>query len=126
MQQLDLTRKERSRLEKQLKTASRVPAFRRTFALLEINQGNSVAEVARMLRVTRKAIYNWVRRYTSARNPSTLIDRPRSGRPTFWSEDHQAILDEALGHCPDDWDYRAVNWTVALLREHIERISSHK
>jgi transposase len=79
-----------------------------------------------MLRMTPGAVYNWVKVYGSTRNPSTLIDRPRSGRPTFWSEDRQAILREALSRSPDDWGYKAVNWTVSLLREHIERIGGRK
>src|SRR2546429_661202 len=52
-----------------------------------------------------------------------LVDRHRPGRPTFWSEQERAILQEALSHSPDEWDYKAVNWTVSLLREHIERES---
>src|SRR5262249_43988593 len=83
-------------------------------------------EVARMLHMSREAVYNWLKLYSSARNPSALVDRPRSGRPTFWSEEQQAILQEALSQSPDDWNYKAVNWTVSLLREHIERISGCK
>src|SRR5262249_895686 len=105
MHQLELTRKERLRLEKQLKSAPSVRVFRRTFALLELDQGSSVGDVARMLHMSGKAVYNWVKVYGSTRNPSDLIDRPRSGRPTFWSEEQQAILQEALSQSPDDWNY---------------------
>jgi hypothetical protein len=35
-------------------------------------------------------------------------------------------LQEALSQSPDKWDYKAVNWTVSLLREHIERESGRK
>ena len=122
MLQLGLARKERNQLERQLKAAPSVPVFKRTLALLELDQGNSVAGVARMLHVSREAVYNWVELYASARDPSALIDQPRSGRPTFWSDEQRAILDEALNHGPDDWDYKAVNWTVSLLREHLERL----
>jgi transposase len=126
MLHLGLTRKERNRLEKQLKAAPDVRVFRRTLALLELDRGKSVAEVAGMLHMSRKAVYNWVDLYKTDQDPSALIDRPRPGRPTFWSNEQQAILDEALGHSPDDWDYKAVNWTVSLLREHLESLSGHK
>jgi transposase len=126
MHPLELMRKERLRREKQLTTAPSVSIFRRTIALLELDQGRSVPEVARMLHMSRKAVYNWLKVYHSARNPSALIDRPRSGRPTFWSEEQQAILQEALSQSPDEWNYKAVNWTVSRLREHIERMSGRK
>ena len=47
MLHLGLTRKERNRLEKQLKAAPDVRVFRRTLALLELDRGKSVVrEVA--------------------------------------------------------------------------------
>jgi transposase len=126
MCQLDLTRQERRHLEKQLKAAPSVRVYGRTLALLEVDQGRSVADVARMLHVSREAVYRWLGVYTATRNPSALIDQRRSGRPTFWSEEKHAILREALSRAPDDWDYKAVNWTVSLLREHLEKESGTK
>lgn len=126
MDHLELNRQERRRLEKQLKTAPDVRVYRRTLAVLEFDYGKPVADIARMLHMTREAVYRWLRVYAAARHPSALSDGPRAGRPTFWSEEEQAILQEALNHSPDEWDYKAVNWTVSLLREHIERESGRK
>lgn len=126
MDHLDLDRQERRRLEKHLITAPDVRVYRRTLAVLEFDYGKPVADIARMLHMTREAVYRWLRVYAAARHPSALVDGPRGGRPTFWSEEEQAILQEALNHSPDEWDYKAVNWTVSLLREHIERESGRK
>jgi transposase len=123
---LDLTWQERRRLENQLKSAPNVRVYRRTLALLEVDHGRSVTDTARMLHISREAVYQWLGSYTATRNPSALIDRYRSGRPTFWSEDQQAILRDALSHSPDEWGFKAVNWTVSLLREHIEREGGRK
>jgi transposase len=43
-----------------------------------------------------------------------------------WSEEAQAVLQKALESSPDAWGYRAVNWTVALLREHIRERCGRK
>jgi transposase len=121
MYHLGLTRQERGRLEKQLKGAPTVHVYRRTLALLEMADGKSVSDVARMLRVSRGVVYNWLTLYTESRDPASLVDRPRSGRPSFWSDETEAILRDALGQPPDALGYLAVNWTVPLLRAHIEK-----
>jgi transposase len=126
MHLLDLTRSQRRRLERQLKAAPNIRVYRRTLALVEIAEGRPVAEIAGMLRMSREAIYRWVGLYAESPHPAVLIDRYRGGRPTFWSDELQAVLQQALEHSPDEWEYKAVNWTVPLLREHIERVSGRK
>jgi len=73
MCQLDLTRQERRRLEKHLKTTRDVRVYRRTLALLELDEGRSVADTARMLHMSREAVYRWVAIYSAARRPSALV-----------------------------------------------------
>src|SRR5262249_55319196 len=53
--------------------------------------------------------------------PASLIDRPKNGRPSLWSGEATVILREALEQSPDALGYMAVNWTVPLLREHVEK-----
>jgi transposase len=121
MNHLKLTRRERNQLEQQLKMASTTRVYRRTLAVLEIADGMRVADIARLLRVSREGVYGWVAAYTKTRHPASLIDRERSGRPSFWTDEAQAALRDAMGHCPDALGYTAVNWTIPLLREHIEK-----
>jgi transposase len=126
MQALALTARDRRRLEKQLKGASTVRVYRRTLALLEIAHGRPVAEVARMLRVSREAVYRWLALYTESRDPASLFDRYRAGRPSFWSDETESILRAALEQSPDALGYLAVNWSIPLLREHIEKESGSR
>jgi transposase len=101
MNHLRLTHRERSRLERQLKMAETIRVYRRTLALLEIADGKRVADVARMLRVSHEGVYGWLSRYTETRDPTSLIDRERSGRPSFWSAKAQAELHTAMEQPPD-------------------------
>jgi transposase len=126
MHGIDLTRRDRRLLERQLKNAPTTRVYRRTLALLEIADGNLVPEVARMLRVNPYSVYRWVTRYTEHRDPTSLIDRPRAGRPSFWSGETAVILREALEQSPDALGYMAVNWSIPLLREHVERESGSR
>jgi transposase len=123
---LETTRPDRRRLERQLKEAQTVRVYRRTLALLEIADGRPIADVARSLRMSREAIYGWVELYTRGHDPSSLLDRPRTGRPSLWSDEIQAIFHSALAQSPDALGYLAVNWTVPLLRQHIEKESGRK
>jgi len=116
-----LTCRDRRRLERQLDDAPTIRVYRRTLALLEVAGGRSVAEVARMLRVSRRAVYGWAALYAECRDPAALVDRPRGGRPSFWSGGKDAILREALERSPDELGYMAVTWSTPLLREHVEK-----
>jgi transposase len=118
---IELTDAERSRLGRLLRAAPNARVYRRTLLLLELDSGKTIAEVARTLRISRDAAYRWLDVYTATRDPLTLGDRPRSGRPPFWSADASEVLRTALDRSPDQWGYKAVNWTVPLLRRHIER-----
>jgi len=80
-----------------------------------------VSDIARMLRVSRVSVYHWLELYGGGRDPASLEDRCRGGRPSFWTDETRAALREALQHSPDMLGYMAVNWSIPLLREHIER-----
>ena len=77
--------------------------------------GRPVAGVARSLRMSREVVHRWVGRYTESHDPASLFDRPMPGRPSFWSDQMQAILGDALAQSPDALGYLAVNWAVDLL-----------
>jgi transposase len=49
-----------------------------------------------------------------------LLRRPKVSLAR-WSDEAEAILRRALEHSPDELGYRYVNWTVTLLRDHIEQ-----
>lgn len=117
---LTLTRWKRHRLERQLATTRDASVFRRTLAVLEVCRGVPVAQVADRLRVARRTVYLWIDSYREAGDPAALVDAPRSGRPSLWTEDSRGLLRSLLAdHAPDELGYPAVNWTVPLLRQHL-------
>jgi transposase len=119
MSELVLNRAQRFRLRQQLKHAQDASLYRRTQAMLELDRGRTVADVARSLGVTRQTIYNWLEAYQDDYDPLALVDAARSGRPANWSPDLQDLLATLLQESPMQWDYQAVNWTVPLLRQQL-------
>ena len=120
MDQLILTYWQRRHLQQQLRQAAAVPVYRRTLALLELDRGRPVAEVAQAVGVSRQSVYNWVAAYVADHDPAALAEGSRSGRPSAWTDELRAALEDSLGQAPDRLGYPAVNWTVPLLQEHLE------
>src|SRR4051812_19445828 len=122
MWNLELTGKERRRLEACLRTTRELCVYRRALVLLKVDRKVPIIEIARELFVDRGTIYRWLIAYAENRDLATLADgrHGNSTRPRFWSDEAQRVLEEALKHSPDESGYKAVNWTVPLLCDHIE------
>lgn len=116
MGEIVLTAAQRHRLERQLKQTHDVRVFQRTLAVLERAQGRSVADIARMLRVSRQSVYRWIERFGESFDPEALIDDDRPGRPRVWSEEYAEWLSAFLKRSPGELGYPAANWTVPLLQ----------
>jgi transposase len=119
MSELQLTASQRRLLEQQLRSTRDAGLFRRTLAILEAASGRSIAEIARLLRTSRVSVYHWIDCYDQARDPTCLADHRGGNRPSLWTEELQAVLRSSLGQRPDHFGYQAVEWTVALLQEHL-------
>jgi transposase len=117
MRELVLNRRQRYRLHEQLKHTQDASLYRRTLALLELDEGKPVAQIARSLGVTRQTIYNWMGLYSRSFEPLALADAARSGRPATWTPELHELLQTLLHESPTAWGYQAVNWTVPLLRQ---------
>jgi hypothetical protein len=98
MWDLGLTSSERRRLEACLRTTRELCAYRRALALLKVDRGVAVIEIARELFIGRATIYHWLIAYAETRDPATLADGRRSngGRPRFWSDEAQRVLEDGL------------------------------
>ena len=107
-----LNRRNRFQLQRQLKHSQDAALYRRTLAILEIDQGKPVGAVAEALGVTRQAVYNWIEAYAEAYDPLSLVDAARSGRPSSWTPDLQRWLRKLLKESPSQWGLHGVNWTV--------------
>jgi transposase len=127
MSRLSLTSSQRRRLQRQLQHTHDAHLYRRTLAILEVSRGKPVAQVAQSLGVTRRSIYYWIEHYREAFDPIALVDDDRPGRPSLWTEDLTALLRTLLvDHNPDRLGYSAVEWTAALLQEHLEHCTGQR
>ena len=120
MSRLKLTSWQRRRLRRQLAETRDARLYRRTLAVLEFDYGRSAADIARMLGVTRKCIYDWVGAYLKGRDPASLEDEAGRGRHPLLDEDQERLLEALLAASPQDLGYPHASWTVPLLREVLE------
>jgi transposase len=118
---LTLTTWQRRRLEQQLRDTPDARVYRRTLAVLDVAQGQSVATVARRLRVTPRVVYCWVEAYAQGHDPDALRDSDRCGRPNLLTQEDRDRLLDLLKHAPQELDYDATEWTVGLLQQHLAR-----
>jgi transposase len=117
MSELELTRWQRLRLQRQLKQTQDARVYRRTLALLDYSRGEPISHIAGRLGVTRQSVYNWIAAYAEASDPWSLVDDQRPGRPSLWTDEMRAMLQALLEQRPDQLGYFAVNWTVPLFQD---------
>jgi transposase len=108
--------KERRALEAELELTQNTGVFRRVLALLEIDQGRTIEEVAQALRVDRSSVYRWIERYAQAGKPEALERKPGQGRPPKWNESLEELLQRTLAEPPMKIGYPANGWTLPLLQ----------
>jgi len=92
--------------------------FRRAQALLWLDRGERVVDVAERLDVSRQVVYLWIalfRRDTPADLTARLAVGPRSGRPPTVKGLIDPLIDEVIDHDPRLFDYNSTVWTAPLL-----------
>lgn len=112
-------RAERERLEEAARSTQEKRVWLRLRALLLWDQGRTAVEVARTFGISRDNLYRWRRRYLERRDPSDLLDRPKSGRRRSLEESERRQLEDLLQKEPTEFGYRSHGWTVPLLRTHL-------
>ena len=112
-----LTAAQRRALERELARARDAALFRRILALLEVDAGYPVGEVAQRLRVDRRSVQRWVVRFRRQATLEALRHQPGQGRPRRWDPALEARLEAALRQRPTDFGYAATGWTVPLLQQ---------
>jgi transposase len=120
---VQLTARQRRELRDELHRARQAGYYRRLLAVLELDRGLSVAAVVAALGVTRQSVYNWAGAFAACPDPAVLQDLYGIGRPSLWTPKMEALLLTSLQECPADVGLVGVNWTVALLQEHLYRRS---
>jgi transposase len=113
-----LSNKERRNLEALITQARDTRQALRAYALLWLDDGESVPEVARRLGVTRQTVYNWMSRFqrrASLDMATRLLDAPRCGRPCTACGIIDPLIDAVIDTDPRELDYRSTVWTARLL-----------
>jgi transposase len=91
----------------------------RAHILLLLEQGYPWATIGAVLFTSPSTIARWQRRFEDG-GVDALFGLAREA-DSRWSDEVEATLRRALERSPDQWGYRAVNWTVFLLRDHVEQ-----
>ena len=98
--------------------------YQRALALLLLDQGDSVEEVAQQLFVSRQVIYKWVSwfKQRSALSPANrLLDAARSGRPATASGIIDPWIEQIIDADPREYGYNSTVWTAAMLRRYLSK-----
>jgi transposase len=115
---VNFSRKQRAPVNAIIACSKDRKQFQRAQALLWLDDGESVEEVADRLSVPRQTIYNWLLRAQaeSARSPGPrLVDAPRSGRPPTAQGIIGPLIEPIIDTDPREFGYRSTVWTAALL-----------
>jgi transposase len=114
--------RERKALVRLSKQTSDAITLRRAQALLWLDRGELVADVAERLGVSRQVLYQWVEifRDRGAKDLATrLAAGKRSGRPRTVQGIIDPWLDEVIDHDPRLYDYNSTVWTAPLLAQYL-------
>ncbi len=98
-----------------------VVPYRLTLALLLLDQGHSIADIADELRVARQTVSRWRDHFLTSPSPRSLIDHRGHAHVSAWDDERLAVLRALIQQPPADWGSTALEWTVPLLQEHLAR-----
>jgi transposase len=126
---IELTGKQRIELEHLLTRHTDSRLYQRAFALLLLDDGQSVEEIASSLRVSRQTVYNWVSRFQERHDLlliQRLADAERVGRPVTVKGIVDPLIDAVVDSDPRDYGYNSTVWTAELLRRYLREQHQHE
>jgi transposase len=121
---LMLTNRERATLLELINRTNDARLLRRAYALLWLDEGDSVAEISEQLNISRQSIYNWLVRFQKRDNlplARRLCDAERSGRPVTVQGIIDPLIDSIIDADPRKFGYRSTIWTVPLLMSYLSK-----
>jgi transposase len=119
---LMLTGKVRAALLDLIAHTTDARVLRRAYAVIWLDDGESVPDVAEQLNVSRQSVYNWLERFVARRDlplARRLNDAERSGRPVTVQGIIDPFLDAIIDTDPRALGYRSTVWTVPLLVDYL-------
>ncbi len=123
MTELILKGRVRAKLLDLIAHTSEARVLRRAYALVWLDNGESVSDVAKQLRVSRQSVYNWLERFGARGDlplDVRLRDADRSGRPVTMQGIIDPLLDAIIDSDPRGLGYRSTIWTVPLLVRYLD------
>jgi len=118
MTSIELTGSERLILQCLAAHSDDARLVQRAYALLWLDDGESLADIAERLCVSRQSVYNWISYWEDRAEQEIsqrLSDAPRSGRPPTAKGIIDPLIDEILDSDPRSFGYRSTVWTAQLL-----------
>ena len=118
-----LKRNERKSIQAEAASTQDGEVLRRGIALLRLDDGDSLASVAKFFLVSRQTIYNWISAFAKRRDldiVSRLSEGVRSGRPRRLHGNIEPLLESVLNSNPFDLGYGSTVWTASLLARYLE------
>ena len=120
-----LRSRERQVLEEVIHHRCDANSLRRAQALLWLDEGESVQEVADRLQLSRQAIYNWITRFRARGQlpiAARVADGVHPGRPRTVTGVIDPLLDAVMADDPHDWGYTHGVWTASLLQHYLAEV----
>ena len=117
-----LKKAERSELSRLIHSREDGRVVRRAQMILQSSQGIKVPAIASAWDTTIQTVLKAIHRF-NAEGLVSLVDKPRSGRPTKATDQYVEVLKEAVQKSPRDFGYPFSSWTLERLREHLGRLT---
>src|SRR5207253_11358136 len=124
MTSMELNSKERVILEHLISASPDARQVMRAYALIWLDEGEPVDEIAQRLGISRQSVYNWalrVQQRDDSELHSRLADAPRSGRPCTAKGVIDSLVQEVIDTDPRQLGYRSTIWTAPLLVSYLSR-----
>ncbi len=115
----ELTRRDAETLQVFLKQITDKRTYVRGLTLCLLAEGYTIRWVTENLNVNRREVYRWLHTYLNGRDPYSLHDRPRSGRPRVAPELTDKRILSALAKDPRKQGFLHNAWTVATLAQYL-------
>ena len=112
------------RLRETARSSPKARLVRRAQALLWLHEGNWVGTIAQRLGVSRRTVRRWIRRYRERAGASVserIGEGRHSGRPPEQLKRAQKVIVKVWPRDPRRYGFRALIWTVPMLRCLIHR-----
>jgi transposase len=120
-----LNNRERQGLADLMRHATEATALRRIQALLWLDGGESVQQVADRLRVSRQVVYKWLVHFQACQAfalQTRVAPGRHSGRPRTVHGVIEPLIDTVIDHNPQEWGYQATVWTARLLVQYLAEV----